>query len=255
MIVGVACSPCYAFAQSNLLKSEFSESSFSIKNLQQDNAQQESAWYLATELGLTTTTGNTDTKALKAKVNGNLAHDRGQLSYVGTYFKKTSEQEIKAQNWKVSIKNNIHFSEHASSFAIIEYGKDKFTSYEAIATFAAGYTHRLINHRLVQWDADIGPGIKWQWHEGQANKQNVVHIGSNLSINLSETSEFTQKLIADIGISDNATDIYRAESTISANVSDSLKMKLSYSLRHDDQPNEGNEKLDTQTSVSLVFIF
>ena len=47
----------------------------------------------------------------------------------------------------------------------------------------------------------------------------------------------------------------RAESALTATISGNLSMKLSVKLDHNSRVNEGVEKLDTATAVTLVYSF
>lgn len=237
-------------AASKLLNSEFTEEAFKLTKFESDKE-----WELSTEFGATLTSGNTDTQSYKGKVTGSFIYAMGRLNYHGQFFKKISADEVSADKWKVGLKNNLDFSDQNSSFASVEYEQDQFATYDSVATFAAGYTQRMFNDSVIRWDADIGPGYKWKSNNEGELREYVMHLGTNLSVQLSQQAKFIQTLIADLGVKGNATDVVRSETAILTSVLENLKMKLTYAFKHNSRPGEDKEKLDTQTTISMVFIF
>jgi len=240
----------HCFADSKLVASKFSESAFDVAKLDLENE-----WELSTEFGVTMTTGNTDTQALKGKIKGGLDYFSGRLTYLTQFYRKTVDEERSADKWKVGIKHNIHLSENSSTFSIIEYAQDKFASARKKATFAAGYTQRLFDNNALLWNADIGPGMTWTEHELGKSNQRIIHFGSQLKLKLNDKTEFEQSVVADFDVNGRNKDVYRAETALSASVVENLKMKLSYAMKFDADVDVDKEKLDTETSVSLVYIF
>jgi len=237
-------------ASSSLLKSEFTESAFKLTKFDSDKA-----WELSTEFGGSFTSGNTDTQSYKGKIKGSVAYSLGRLNYHAQMFKKISKDKVSADKWKIGLKNNLDFSAHKSSFASLEYERNKFSSYDSVATFAAGYTQLMFNDDTLRWDADVGPGYKWKESNEQVLREYVMHLGTNMSLALSEHSKFIQTIIADFGLASDSADVIRSESALLTSILENLKMKLTYAFKHNNRPGENKVKLDTQTTVSLVFIF
>jgi len=237
-------------ADSSFIQSEYSEEAFSITEF---DGEVESEF--STEIGASITSGNTDTQTYKGKAQGSFTHQLGRASYHGEYFKKSSDQAVSAEKWKIGVKNNFDFSQHASSFMTAEYEQDQFSDFDSVATFAAGYTQLMFNEEGFKWHADIGPGYKLKHNPQESLSEYVMHLGSNLSVQLSDQAQFIQTLVADLSLRGDSSDVVRAESALLTSVLENLKMKLSYALKHNSNPADDNVKLDTQTTVSMVFIF
>lgn len=247
--------PSHLLAKNLLLESEFTESAFDIK--QDITAEENKNWALNLEVGATIITGNTKTQTFKSKFSGTLILPQWRLSYFSQTMKKTDNGEKKVDKWKIGSKFNWDFSDTNSSFATIEYGQDKFSSFGSLGTFAAGYTQRIYQNELYLWDADIGPGIRWSKQQSANEHQllYVLHLGTNFKFPLSKQSDFEQILVSDLGLkSDNVT-VIRSESTLTASILANLKMKFSYTLRHNSKTDAGKEKLDSQSSVTLLMVF
>ncbi len=238
------------FADSKLAKSEFTESAFDIKNNDSENS-----WDMAAEVGATLTSGNTETQSFKGKLEGGLDYLGGRLSYLAQFYQKSVEQEKNADKWKVGLKHNLHLGEHSSTFSIFEYARDKFASATQTVTFAAGYTQRILDNEAMLWNADIGPGVVRTTMEAGEENRKIIHLGSQFKFKLNETTEFEQSVVADLNLDGNDYDVYRSETSLSASVVENLKMKLAYAAKFDADVEIGKEKLDTETSVSLVYIF
>ncbi|NRA83051.1 MAG: DUF481 domain-containing protein [Gammaproteobacteria bacterium] len=245
-----------SFAQNKLLFSEFVESAFDVKSpTATDNDQR---WILGVELGATMTTGNTDTQTYKAKLSGAYFYPVWRMNYFAQLLDKTDNGNKKVNKWKLGAKVNRDFSATNSSFATIEYEEDQFSQYDALATFSTGYTHRLYNKNNIMWDADVGPGVRWIKSDAHTKEQQVLtvlHLGTNLLLPLSKHAEFGQVIVSDIGLTTDSSTVIRSESTLTANVLDNLKMKFSYTMRHDSMPGMIKENLDTQTSLTLLMTF
>jgi len=239
--------PCWS-SSAKLTESNFSESSFNIVN-----KTFKEQWLLAAEVGLTMTSGNTQTKALLGKVNGEFSYQGGRLSYLASFYQKTVNNDKSADRWRVGFKHNIYFNEHNSTFAITEYSHDTFSS--KTTTIAAGYTQRLYDNEIMEWDADIGPGFVWSDGEVDKGTNKIIHLGSKLTFKVTEQTAFEQFIIADIDINRSDKDVYRLGTSLSASIVESIKMKLSYAMKIDNVVETDREKLDTEASMSLVYIF
>lgn len=246
IVILMMCHFC-SVAGSKLVTSDFSELAFDVAKL-----EIEEEWELSTELGATITSGNTNTQTLKGKIKGGLDYLNGRLTYLAQFYQKTVDEERSADKWKVGLKHNIYFNEYSSSFSIVEYAQDKFASAQKTATIAAGYTQRLFDNNALLWNADVGPGIVWA--EGESN-QHIIHVGSQFTFKLNEKTEFEQTIVADLDTKTRHKDVYRSETSLSASVVENLKMKLSYAMKFDADVSVDKETLDTETSVSLVYIF
>ncbi len=240
--------PC--LSSSKLLKSDFSESSFSV-----NDDMSEDQWLFAAELGLTMTSGNTETQTLLGKINGGFSYLKGKLTYFASFYQKSVGDEKSADRWRAGLKHNIYFNKYNSSFMIAEYSRNNFSSTKNTATVAAGYTQRLYDNHILQWDADVGPGYVWSDYEIETATKKIVHLGSKLKFKITEEAEFEQFLIADIDVNSSNQNVYRSETSLSASIVENFKMKLSYAMKFDNVIEEDKEKLDTETSMSLVYIF
>lgn len=240
--------PC--FSDSELARSQFSEKAFDVANVELSEE-----WELETELGGTLTSGNTNTRTLKGKVNGSLEYLTGRITYLAEFYQKTVDEERSADKWKIGVKHNIHFDELSSSFTIFEYVQDKFSSAHKKATLAVGYTQRLFNDSKLLWNADVGPGLVRTTNEVEEFTKRIVHVGTQVKYKLASNTNFEQVLVADFDITSRDKSVYRSETSLSASVVDNLKMKLSYAVKYDSDVELFDEKLDTETSMSLVYIF
>lgn len=248
-LIIIVCSHA-CLANSKLVKSEFTESSFDVKNMPLDNE-----WLLATEFGLVMTSGNTETQTLFGKVDGGFHYMNERLAYLASFYQKSVDNVKSADKWKLGLKHNIYFNEYNSSFTILEYAKDNFASARTTTTLAAGYTQRLYDNHIIQWDADVGPGFVWSDYDVDTSTKKIVHLGSKLTFKIAEGTDFEQFLIADIDIKNSNKDVYRSETSLLASIVENFKMKLSYALKFDNVVDSGKDKLDTETSMSLVYIF
>ena len=79
-----------------------------------------------------------------------------------------------------------------------------------------------------------------------------MRIAFDYVYNISESGVFKQSLSSEIG-SDST--ISRSETSLSANISGNLAMKVALNINNNSEVPVGTEKTDTETAITLVYSF
>lgn len=219
-------------------------------------AEESRSWSASSELGGSTTSGNSESSTLKAKlaVEHRLADWKNK--YQASFLYSDDKEKKTANKWKLSAKGNYLFNDESSLFVLSEFDGDEFADYDLTSVLSTGYTRRLYQQQDSFLDGDIGPGVKVMDRKSDSTETTaVVHLGAVYEVALSEHSTFTQELITDIALSDGNSSVSTSESAVTSNVFDNLKMKLAYNIKHNSRPGEDKEKVDTVTSVTLLYTF
>lgn len=250
----------HCLGKNSLIDSDFTEAAFDLTTKQKADSNKN--WQLTIEAGATITAGNTDTQSYNGKITGAFYRTSSRFSYFAQLLQKNNNGERRVDKWKLGGKANWDFTKTNSSFLSLEYEEDRFATNKSLATLATGYTHRLYDKNDIMWDADIGPGVRRTTVEASSDDSSisseiltVFHLGTNIMLPLSRHAEFAQILVSDFGLGTNESTVIRSETAMTASVLDNLKMKVSYALRRDSMPGVDKEKLDTQTSITLLMTF
>lgn len=219
-------------------------------------AEDDKTWEATAELGGTMTTGNTDTSTVKAKID--VTHnlkDWKNNYYFDTLYSKDDDEKT-ASRWAIGAKGSYIFDDTSSLFLLAEYEQDEFSGYDSVGSLAAGYSRNFYKTDTVTFDGDIGPGVKFFDNEdGSSDEVGIVHLGLVYENELSKTSTFTQILTSDVAFEDDKSTLSRSETSITANIMDSLAMKLGFIIRHDNNPVDTKKSVDTETTITLLYKF
>ncbi|MCH1929672.1 DUF481 domain-containing protein [Shewanella acanthi] len=211
------------------------------------------------ELGATLTTGNTDTSSYKGRLN--LKHELGnwenQYLFEGLY--KEDTDEVTAKRYFIGAQGNYKLNDKSYLFANTNFEADPFTGYDYTVSAAAGYGHRLYDTRTAFLDVEIGPGYLYQrldeeqaLLEGYSSESSMVAHGVvNFETEISDTSKFQQRFVADYGEKLDA----RSETALTANIIGALAMKFAIIVRYNSEPLDNKKSTDTETNMTLLYSF
>ena len=228
------------------------------------------------EFGLIATSGNTETTSFVGKLNlkQDLTKFKNHFVLEGLYKEDQVEIEedgmtrdesrVTAEkyftSWQTDFKLN---TENRAIFGFASYEEDKFSGFEYQATVAAGYADRLFDFERSYLDYNIGPGASFNETEdtidgdgnliaGESTTNFVVRVALSYLYQISENSKFTQTIASDVAPSGENTKT-KAETAITANISNALALKASFTIDQNTHPVEGKKHADTQTAMTLVY--
>jgi putative salt-induced outer membrane protein YdiY len=214
------------------------------------------------EFGLIITTGNTETSSATAGITAQQEFENWSNDYQikGLYKEETVIQDgeeverTSAQKFFASAQGNYKLEnpDHRL-FAFSSYEDDRFSNFAYQATLAGGWSQKMWKTEKTALEYSIGPGYSWsETQEGEDTSSVIVRGSAAFKWFISDTAKFTQTASTEVG-SENTKS--RAESALTATISGSLSMKFSVRLDHNSNVDEGVEKLDTETAVTLVYNF
>lgn len=215
-------------------------------------------WSAAAEVGFNITSGNTKTQSMKTRFDFKQALESWDTNYIFDALRKKDKDEVSASKWLFSAKGNYKLTEK-NSFLFITGTReeDKFSTYDNYNTVAVGYGRRLFETEKLTLDADIGPGYAfYEYNENdETDNSAIVNISGILNWNVSESADFSQKVLVIQELSDEKNTKTRLESALTASINGSLKMKLGLTILNNTEVKPGDKKTDTETSITLVYAF
>lgn len=232
------------------------------------------------ELGFLTTSGNTSSTALKAKLKVQHELSAWRNRYVLESFYNEDRVEIidegvsredsqvTAEKYFASAQANYKLDAgYQALFIFGSYDKDHFSGYDFQASLAAGYTNRLFQTNSAFLEYSIGPGISFNRTEavrdangalvtaGFDEQSAMVRVAALYQYEFSENAKFTQSFASDVVFESGANTKSKAESALTATINSSFAMKASFSVTHNSVVPEDRVSTDKQTAVTLVYTY
>lgn len=219
-------------------------------------AQEEAAdgpWSGKATLGYLATTGNTETSNLNAGVE--LGYATGKWAHLLTANSIYSEDSnvTTAEAYKVSMKSERRIDDKQFLFGLVNWRKDRFSSYDQQISESVGYGRRLINNDIHKLNMEIGLGARQSdLVDGTEEDEFILRGGMDYTWAISDTASFVQTVSAEAG--DNNTYI-EGKSALSASLVGNLALVASYTVKHNTEVVPGTEKTDTYSALSLEYIW
>ena len=212
------------------------------------------------EFGYIATTGNTETTSVKGKLSAHQELTQWSNDYTLEALYKRDEvgdspvDETTAQKYFLSAQGNYKLEnpDHRL-FGFASYEDDRFSSYNYQATLAAGWSQKMWEDDTSKFSYSIGPGYSFsETTEGVEQNGMIVRAALDYNWKISDTANFKQLLSTEVG-SDNTKS--KSETSVSAQISGGLSLKLSFLMDHNSDVDGDTDKLDTQTAVTVVYSF
>ena len=214
---------------------------------------EEGLWKSSVELGAVATSGNTEERNIK--FNGDTARDGESMKHkVHLDALRNSRGGITtAQKYYAYYQLDFKLADNHSLYGRLGYTDDEFSGFNNQTDFTAGYARKLLDNDRATLDGSIGLGIRSsELATGEREDESIVRIAFDYVYNISESAVFKQSLSSEIG-SDST--ISRSETSLSANISGNLAMKVALNINNNSEVPVGTEKTDTETAITLVYSF
>lgn len=213
----------------------------------------ESPWTGSAELGASMSTGNTESSTINGKfklgyVTGPWTH-RLRLETI----QSSEDGEDTANRTLGEFESNYALTERDYLFGVLRGTHDEFSGYKYQTSVAAGYGRKIWISERGSWDAEIGPGVRIaETEDGERETNAIARVSSSFDYRISDFAKFNQDVTVLAG-QDN-TEI-ESVTGLSTSLTETLAMKLAYTVQHNTDVPAGTEKTDTYTSVNLVYNF
>jgi len=232
------------------------------------------------ELGVLLTSGNTESTALKTKLDAKHDMARWRNHYVlEALYKKdevkfeqdgveVEESQVTAEKYFASAQADYKLdSKQSALFIFGSYDEDKFSGYDFQASVAAGYSDRLYEGDRSFLDYSVGPGMSFSRTDevfdengvmvtdNLSEESAILRLAANYQYDFSENAKFTQTFSSDVALESGANSRTKAESAVTANLNQSMAIKASFTITHNSEIPEDRTSTDSQTALTLVYSF
>jgi putative salt-induced outer membrane protein len=211
-------------------------------------------WKGEGEFGFTQTSGNTDTQNLVGKLGINYLKQRWEHKFNIASLRTEDNNNLTAESYALEFQSDYKWSEKQYWFNKIKYEDDRFSGYDYQASISTGYGFNVFETKISSLSLEAGVGFRQSQLIGAADaEQEPIAVGKiDYSRKIGENTTFTQDFSVEAG-SENIHS--EANTGLKVSITDTIAMKLSYSLKNNTEVPAGVEKTDTISAVTLVYGF
>jgi len=281
----VSSFPLLSHAQEQATKPSTADASDILFSLSKaDESQQPASGTLFTasaQLGFLYLTGNTRSADIKTGLD--LRFERGlwRSFFVFDLLVKKTENDIEIndkeitkkfettdQKWSFASQTNYTLDSVKQNYIYgsVFYEENRFSGFDSQASMSTGWGRRWYESRYSSFDADIGPGFKRDVTQvtpeeaalGITSKTQdtlILQAQALYKRQFNEHIEFKQLMTIKHAIEVGQNSIYKAESSITSKLIDSLQLKLSFIVDYNSKVDDNKENLNTETSAVLIYSF
>ena len=205
-------------------------------------------------LGSLATSGNTD--STNANASFELDWDRGGLwthHWSALAVNASASGTTTAEAYAAGYTGRREFSETTYLFASANWREDRFSGYDRQVTEAVGYGRRFIDNDRQTLALEAGAGAKQSTLlDGTELDEAIVRGALDYVVRISESSDFTQKLLLEAGEDNRYTE---SVSALRARLIGDLALIFSYTVKNNSDVPVGIDETDTFTAISLEYGF
>ena len=213
-------------------------------------------WSGSAGLAFLATSGNTDTQTLGLDLAFKRVPEPWGLEVTASYLRAEDSGLTTAERYGAKLRGQRAFSERWAVFAGLSGERDTFSGYDLRGIVEAGGTYTVLpgpTHTLA-----IDGGLTWTKEDLVTNRTNNslgALAGLSYTWKPREGTQLSERLVWYPNFDETGNWRATSETAFQAALSERLAVKLSYEVRHYNQPVPGFDKTDTTTKASLVATF
>ncbi|AZQ85549.1 DUF481 domain-containing protein [Colwellia sp. Arc7-635] len=231
-------------------------------------SEEKSPYTASAELGMLFKTG--DTKSADIKAGFDLAHELDawkstlQLDLLVKKSEDDAEHFVTSdQKWTAVGQTNYTLDDTSPNYIYgnVSYEDNRFSSFDNQSSVSAGWGRRWYETKDTTLDADIGPGYKRDvvrqtaLQDEETNSAFIVQAQALYTHQLNEHVLFKQLLVAKYAPKGGENSTYKAKTSISTKLIETLQLKFSITLDYNTEVDDDKENLNTETAMTLVYSF
>jgi putative salt-induced outer membrane protein len=237
-----------------------------------EDTEKKPEYTASAELGFLYKTGNTKSADIKAGFN--LQHEKDKWRSVVAFniLAKKLEKEDAAGNeefettdnkWDILTQTNYTIGEEGKNYLYgnLAYEQDKFSGFESQSSFSAGWGRHWYETETSSLFADVGPGVQYDvtratdTKASESNTSFIIQAQALYTHKFNDYVQFKQYLVAKQATESGDNSIYKSETSITAQLIDSLQLKFALRIDYDTEVEPEFENTNTETSMTLIYSF
>lgn len=213
-------------------------------------------WTGSAGLGLSVTSGNTDTSNFNVSFNAiRDPKTRTVLRFDGLYLRADDDDETTVDRTALGARLERNLTDRAYAFGQLQFLRDRFKEIDYLWAPAGGLGYRLLATPRVTLAADAGVGLAIEKDRGRdVDTSGAVTASDKLAVKLSSMATFTQGYSGLWTMDDFADSIHAFTVGLAANVTTRAQLKIELLDTYKTKPTSDTiEKNDLAFLTSLVF--
>ena len=219
-----------------------------------DAEVQKSEWKGEGELGYTSTSGNTNSDSLNARLG--ISKEKGQWKHTASIesLKTTTDNVASADSQVFKEKSRYKFGEKAYVFGKLRYEDDVFSGFDYQAAISFGVGSQFVSTEKHTLDASIGLGYRSIKNSltQETLEDSIVSGEAAYEYKISQTASFSEAISFESGDENTHSE---SETSLKSKINGNLSSKISYLIKQNSDVPAGTEKTDKILTVSLVYAF
>lgn len=210
-------------------------------------------WAGSASIGLTATSGNTDTVDLS--LAGRLRYGNGPWNHsVGFLAEIAEDNNVRNKEEAfLTYEANRYVTENAYIFGLGSLGYDGFDTNKWDAFLGAGPGYRIVNQQNMTWRVQAGPGVRYIEDQLGNDTTEVAGIASSRFYQrISESAFLTND--TDVLFSDDNTTVVN-DIGVTLKMTDRISTRVGLRTEWDSDPLPGLDDTDNSFNVSMVVGF
>lgn len=208
-------------------------------------------WDGEVSLGMVAARGNAETTTINAQ--GAFVHEgvHWRRKFDAEYLNASDDSGTTAERFVAQASSNYKLSGDAYFVVLnVRYVKDRFAGLQQRVSESAGYGRRFRWER-ARLDAEVGLGGRHtEFVDGTRQDELIGRLAADYTWQFSETGEFAQTLLAEIGEENVHSE---AETALKLRLNGRLALRVSFRLIDDSDVPPDTKRTDTITGVNLVY--
>jgi putative salt-induced outer membrane protein len=227
----------------------------------------ENVWFGKGQFGFVDSSGNSQAEAINANLDMSIIEGpwKHEATLTGLYGKNSgiTAAERLVAGWQ----GNYAISQDLFGFGGLRYEHDLFDGFQYQASGTLGLGYKLIDSAATKLSVQAGAGYRslrpeelvkdaagevTQRIPGAGSRNAIVTAAASYSQALTQTTTISDKFLLESGSDDT---MLHDEIALTVKMSTKLALSLGYAVNDNSKPAPGLKKLDTITTVNLVYAF
>lgn len=203
--------------------------------------------------GFAANTGNTETTNLNARLllGYEVTDWRHTINLIGHHA--SDDTGTTAERYVLTGKTDYKLSERDYVFLAVQGERDRFAGVDLRTSEALGYGRELFATERHTLTAEAGLGARQvTYTDGSSENDAILRLAGGWLWTISDTSEFSQRLVMEAGDSNTYSE---STTALKTNLIGSIYSSVSFTAKHNTDVPAGVEKTDTYTAIQLEYHF
>jgi len=211
-------------------------------------------WKGKGEAGIVFARGNTDADTINLKLAMSDEVDRWKHSLDMAALRATSAGVKSADRYMAGWQSDYRTSARTFAFGALRYENDKFSAFDYQASASTGVGYKFYDTDTIKLSGQAGVGYRRLKNSvtGDATGDAVFVAGMDYENKLTASTKVLDKFHAESGAKNTLLANYLG---IEVKMSDALALAVGFDVRDNTKVPPGVKKLDTVSTVNLVYAF